>query len=360
MPAYKYTFKKNEYWYFKCCVNSKQYSIRFSESGDRFYRKREAELAEVRFLSSLKKDKEDCIYFYELYDPFEKYLYKRYRNTTATRNLNTFKNHIYPFFENKRISRVDDSLVDKINDYINKLKYKDPKGLFKVAAIWIKFLNDEYKIELNGSKLYKFQSNEFITNISNYNYYTFEEFMKLVSVIDDPYWELLFSVLYYYGLRISELRGIIKLNFSKERLMIDRCVTNRTSNPGQSITSTKSQSSVRVFPMFPNIYSLYEKCINSKSDYVFYSFDNKKMTVGETTIRRYLKRYCDKANVKVIKIHEFRHSCASLLINNGLDATQVASWMGHSSANVTYKVYFHLFDRKKNEIYNFLENLQSK
>ena len=97
-----------------------------------------------------------------------------------------------------------------------------------------------------------------------------------------------------------------------------------------------------------------------ESKYVFPSKINPSIVVGETTINRMLDKYCKLSNVKRINIHGFRHSCASLLINQGMNELQVAAWLGHSSPAVTLKVYSHLFDAKKNEIFVFLNSTQKK
>ena len=41
------------------------------------------------------------------------------------------------------------------------------------------------------------------------------------------------------------------------------------------------------------------------------------------------------AGLKVIRIHDFRHSCASLLINNGANVTLVAKYLGHTKIEET-------------------------
>ena len=48
--------------------------------------------------------------------------------------------------------------------------------------------------------------------------------------------------------------------------------------------------------------------------------------------------------------HEFRHSCVSYLINQGVDVKFVANWVGHSSSRVTEEVYSHILPTKKEEV----------
>ena len=42
-------------------------------------------------------------------------------------------------------------------------------------------------------------------------------------------------------------------------------------------------------------------------------------------------------------MHDFRHSCASLLINNGANVTVVAKYLGHANIEQTLNTYSHMF-----------------
>ncbi|MBO5376016.1 MAG: tyrosine-type recombinase/integrase [Bacilli bacterium] len=44
-----------------------------------------------------------------------------------------------------------------------------------------------------------------------------------------------------------------------------------------------------------------------------------------------------------MRLHDFRHSCASLLVNNQAPITVLSSFMGHSNTTETLKTYSHLF-----------------
>lgn len=52
------------------------------------------------------------------------------------------------------------------------------------------------------------------------------------------------------------------------------------------------------------------------------------MLETDRLLRRRKNDDAEKAGVKQIRIHDFRHSCASLLINNGANITMVAKYLG--------------------------------
>ena len=76
-------------------------------------------------------------------------------------------------------------------------------------------------------------------------------------------------------------------------------------------------------------------------------------------LRRRKNENAKKAGVKQIRIHDFRHSCASLLINNGANITMVAKYLGHSKIDETLNTYSHMFKNKLDNIVDTINRLDS-
>ena len=64
--------------------------------------------------------------------------------------------------------------------------------------------------------------------------------------------------------------------------------------------------------------------------------------------------------VKDIRIHDFRHSCASLLIDSGTNITLVAKYLGHSKIDETLNTYSHMYQNRLDTIVNIIELQNSK
>ncbi len=56
-----------------------------------------------------------------------------------------------------------------------------------------------------------------------------------------------------------------------------------------------------------------------------------------------------KHKLRKIKFHEFRHSCASMLVRAGVPTKQIQEWLGHSDYNTTANIYSHLEYESKEE-----------
>lgn len=62
--------------------------------------------------------------------------------------------------------------------------------------------------------------------------------------------------------------------------------------------------------------------------------------------------------VKDIRIYDFRHSCSSLLVNNGANITIVAKYLGHTKIEETLNTYTHLFNSALNEVVDLIDKLE--
>lgn len=79
--------------------------------------------------------------------------------------------------------------------------------------------------------------------------------------------------------------------------------------------------------------------------------------LSPTTINRYKIKACQKANIKPIKLHEFRHSHATMLVEKKLMIKEVSRRLGHSDSNITLNVYTHatkVHEKKVIKTLNFI------
>ena len=126
---------------------------------------------------------------------------------------------------------------------------------------------------------------------------------------------------------------------------------------------TKTRDSRRVASitkvLLNDLKILYEQ---DKKDY--YGFNDDFFVVSDTKhiadSNIYLRRtkLTTLAGLKVIRIHDFRHSCASLLISNGANDTLVTKYLGHTKIEETLNTYSHMFSTALDSVVSVIYSLE--
>ena len=189
-------------------------------------------------------------------------------------------------------------------------------------------------------------------------FWDFHEFRSFIDTVDNNLWRTFFSTLYFMGLRIGECLALsdADVDLEKKIFKVTKSLTRKTiDGTPYKITPPKNMKSVRTISI-PDalveiiyLYLAYKKAATIPSDFLFGGLT----PIPETTYQRCFAFYCQKANVKKIRIHDLRHSHASLLINNGANILLVSKRLGHSGTTETLKTYGHLFpETEVNVVHN--------
>lgn len=237
--------------------------------------------------------------------------------------------------------------------------------------------NDLYKYlkaVLNyGAKWYGYEFNDLFNKMTNFtnpnefkremDFWTLEEFKRYISVESDIKFKSLYETLYYCGLRIGELRGLTwdNIDLQKKELTVNKNVVANLEGKKYVITTPKTKGSCRVIPLPQLLINDLLILRKAQDDYI--QFNENWFVFGtfepmsKDIIRRRKNNNCVLAGVKQIRIHDFRHSCASLLINNGANITMVATYLGHTKVDETLNTYSHMFKNKLDNIVDTINML---
>ncbi len=270
-------------------------------------------------------------------------------------DLNQFQDFIIKQFNNKEISAID---KDMLKEYIRHLSGFMPKTIKrKIATIkaLFSFLEfDDYiianpfrkiRISIKEHKhlpmVMSFSEMECIfksvyTALSLFhdkNRYTYNQTVRDVAII-----EMLFAT----GVRVSELCGLKKDNVAADFSYI--LVNGKGSK--QRIISIGNSKTRKALESY---YQLFYENINITG---FFFINRLGKQLSEQSVRYTVRRYATKRiNGNRVTPHVFRHTFATLLLEQEVDIRYIQSLLGHSSINVT-QIYTHVTDKKKNEILN--------
>ena len=220
------------------------------------------------------------------------------------------KDFNYPTFERWHDETNSTHLATRTKNDIYKLL----KTILNYATAW-----HEFSFAKVYPKMYNFNDpNEFP---KEQLFFTYEEFKQFLSVETDIKWIGIFEILYYCGLRKGELKGLTwkDIYFDKKVLSVNKQITQRNNRVNFEFSDTKTRDSRRIVTitkvLLNDLKVLYEQ---DKKEY--YGFNDDFFVVSDAKpiadSNIYLRRtkLATLAGLKVIRIHDFRHSCAYLLI----------------------------------------------
>lgn len=85
-------------------------------------------------------------------------------------------------------------------------------------------------------------------------------------------------------------------------------------------------------------------------------FHRNRKHMEQNFIRRVFKRVLKKAGIREMRLHDIRHTYASLLLSNGESPVYVKEQLGHSGIDITVDIYGHLIPSSNRGAVNRLDN----
>ena len=195
------------------------------------------------------------------------------------------------------------------------------------------------------------------------DFFTYEEYKKFDSIIDNFMHHVFFETLYFMGIRQGEAQALTwnDIDFEKKELNINKTLTTKIKGEKWTISTPKTKNSARVLPIPKNLLNDL-KALKLEAQ-KFKDYEDSWFVFGnstcfpETTIQKNKNKYCKLAKIKQIRVHDFRHSTASLLINKGASIALVSKYLGHSNISITLNTYTHMYKSELEQISNVLDNL---
>ncbi len=176
--------------------------------------------------------------------------------------------------------------------------------------------------------------------------WTPEEFSRFIEGVEDPTYKMFFTTLYLTGCRRGEAAALTwsDVDLKKSSIKISKSVTKKSSTAAWELTTPKNASSNRTISIAPSLCKMltdYKKQQLNKDPEAKFLFGGSR-PLPERTTDRYFDSACLRANVKKIRLHDLRHSCASLLLSRGVSIVAVSRQLGHANVTQTLNTYAHL------------------
>lgn len=370
---------------YECRGKSKLWSVRFTtfENGKEitkrlsgYKRKKDAEDAYIQFVNEIKNNiitkTNDNILdrkFIDVYKEYFEYKKTAVKGSTAYDISLVFDKHINPFFCDYKIKEITKPVVLKWQQSLNGYSYKYKTKLRSYLYSLYKYLFYYYDVDNIVDRVEPFKKDIKKQEMSIWSY---NEFMRFVDVItDDLVYKTFFIFLFYTGCRLGEALAISynDVDFINKTITINKSITNKIlkeqSQKNFKVTTPKNNGSIRTILICNYLQKILLDYVNTYPD-----TKNSEFLFGcdkpldDNTIYRRLIKYANIAEVKKIRIHDFRHSHASYLIHLGANILLVSKRLGHTNTQQTLNTYSHLYPNSEIELINkmneFGQNLVNK
>lgn len=192
-----------------------------------------------------------------------------------------------------------------------------------------------------------------------------EEMQKMFEALRGTKLELPVLVAAFYGFRRGKVLGLKwgAIDFERGTISVIRTVTTITVDGKQTEIeqqSAKTKSSLRSLPLIGSFreYFLQVKeaqelnkqvcgnCYNYEYDgFVFVDELGERMRANYLTSA--FPKFLESHGLRRMRFHDLRHSCASLLLANGVPLKHIQEWLGHSDFTTTANIYAHLDYKSK-------------
>ena len=353
MPAYK--DEKTGKWFAKFYYTNWQ-GIKKQKWKRGFATKKEALGFERDFLE--KQSANPDMTFQNLYEIYMEDMAARLKQSTLLTKKAVLQTHILPFFGSKPINEI------KASD-VRRWQAKLMSSPNNYSQTYLKKINTELNSIINYAKrFYNLNTNPCgkagtigKAKAEEMDYWTYDEYIAFREGVKDKSLSYIcFEVLYWTGMREGELLALSPADIDLDNKTISINRTYQRIEGKDVFTSPKTRKSKRKIPIPDFLCQELSDYIQSR---YMLDADERLFPITKSYLSHEMIRGCKNTGVKKIRIHDIRHSHASLLINQGCDALMLADRLGHEKVSTTLNTYSHLFPHKQQELVHSLESLQA-
>ena len=302
---------------------------------------------------------ESQMLFADYLDQWLKIVKSTIKLITYASYVDAVEKRINPYFREQGITLADLQASDIQRFYTIQLERVKPTTVIHYHAVIHRALKYAVKTDLilsnPADKVDRPRKEAFQAG-----FYDKDELNALFAVVKGSQLEIPVMLAGFYGLRRSEVLGLKwdAIDFNNNTITIRHTITTFNVD-GKRVTvasdTTKTKSSMRTLPLVPlfrerllalKVEQQENQRLSGKSynmQYIDYICVDE---IGDLTAPNYITgafpKLLERSGLRRIRFHDLRHSCASMLLANGVAMKQIQEWLGHSDFSTTANIYAHL------------------
>ena len=336
--------------------------------------KKKAEEIGENFLQEVK-EKINNVYQKDETEKKEKIKFLDFLEQSITNNKNsieytTYKSYrdqqkiIERFFSVKNLDLENVTVADILDfyNYLSNVRKNTNNTVIHYHALLRKTFTEAYIRKLIKENIMleipRPKKEKYISEVFN-----LKEINIFLNHIKGHRFELEMNLALFYGFRRSELLGLrfSVIDFDNNTILVNTKITSSEKEKLVPKQKMKNDSSYRIMPLLDSIKKLIIQRMEriKKDKHFFKSIYTKKwegfVCVGENgelikpdRVTRTFRKLINECGLKKIRLHDLRHSCATLLYEQDIQLKDIQMWLGHSDIQTTANIYSH-FDYTRKE-----------
>lgn len=316
-----------------------------------FATKREAEEWLRNFLITQKADFD--MKFEDFWKMYCADMETRLREHTMRTKKYIVELKILPYFGNKRVNDITAADIRQWQNELIKMGY---------SPTYLKTINNQLSAIFNYAvRYYDLKSNPCAkagsmgkSKAEEMDFWTGEEFRKFIdSVMNKRLSYMAFMTLYWTGMRLGELLALNPKDVDLKKRTISITKSYQRLGKKDVITPPKTPKSKRVITIPEFLAADIKDYMDSLYDL---QEDDRLFPITKYYLEHEMQRGIKESGVKRIRVHDLRHSHASMLIELGFSPLEIANRLGHEKVETTLNTYAHLYPNKQTKLAERLDS----
>ena len=313
-----------------------------------FATKREAEEWLRNFLITQKADFD--MKFEDFWKMYCADMETRLREHTMRTKKYIVELKILPYFGNKRVNDITAADIRQWQNELIKIGY---------SPTYLKTINNQLSAIFNYAvRYYDLKSNPCVkagsmgkSKAEEMDFWTGEEFRKFIDSVMNK--RLSYMTFYWTGMRMGELLALNSKDIDLEKRTISITKSYQRLGKKDVITPPKTPKSKRVI----TIPEFLAADIKDYMDSLYDLQENDRLfPITKYYLEHEMQRGIKESGVKRIRVHDLRHSHASMLIELGFSPLEIANRLGHEKVETTLNTYAHLYPNKQTKLAERLDS----
>lgn len=337
------------------------------------YGKDEARLLEYKLQNEVKEAPvSKRITLQKLYEEYCLSMQGEIRRTTLEKNKEILNNHVLPELSAYSLDKLTAPVLNKWKNSVQtkELSLRHKQNIFSAFrallnfAVKLDYLPNNPLVRVGNFRDSSEQKKEML-------FYTADEFLQYIKearkiaseggkLIDWDYY-VFFAIAFYTGARKGEIHALRWTDIKGNILNISKSISQKLKT-GDIETPPKNKSSIRKIQIpdpLADILAEHKKRYSRLPDFnPSYFICGGTKPLRDSSIENRNKLFATSAGVKKIRIHDFRHSHASLLIHHGINIQEISRRLGHSDVKETLNTYAHLYPKEEEKAVAILNEIK--